>query len=339
MLDFSASVNPLGPPDSVLLTLRAALPTVRQYPDPGCVVLAERLARLHGVEPGAVVVGNGSNDLIYALARALRPRRVAIVEPTFTEYLRASLLAGARAEHWLPQGSEFQPAPFDPCGADALWLGNPNNPTGHLWDRRQLETWVAANPTVRFVVDEAFLPFVPDEAAHGLANATVRLGNLVVLRSFTKVYALPGLRLGYLVTRPELAAEVRRQTVPWSVNTLAQAAGLTALEDDGFLARTHAWLGAELPAQLHRLNALRPLLEAVPSAANFVLLRLKGMTSHEVARRLLARGMAVRDAANFVGLDDRYLRVAVRSADENRRLVETLAGICLEERRCPAPGP
>src|SRR4051794_40701792 len=128
MLDFSASINPLGPPKSVLKALRAALPEIAHYPDPDCRELTEKIAAYHGVSPEQVVVGNGSNELIHAIARAFRPKRVAIVEPTYTEYLRASLLVGADVDHWMSRSARFSLAPFDPEGADLVWLRNPNNP-------------------------------------------------------------------------------------------------------------------------------------------------------------------------------------------------------------------
>src|SRR5262245_54507173 len=158
LLDFSANVNPLGPPASVLRVLREELPAIAHYPDPECRALRQKLAEHHGVDPEQIVVGNGSNELIYAIARALKPRRVAIAEPTYTEYLRASLSVGAKADHWLAEGNHFKLKPFDPEGADIVWICNPNNPTGTYWaGADHLAHWIEANPRTTFVVDEAFL--------------------------------------------------------------------------------------------------------------------------------------------------------------------------------------
>jgi threonine-phosphate decarboxylase len=246
LLDFSVTVNPLGPPPAVLRALQGGLAAVGRYPDPDCTLLRERLAALHGCCPDAVIVGNGANDLIYAVTRAARPRRVAIAEPTYTEYLRAALHGGAAVSHWLGEGDTFQPAPFDPEGADLLWLCNPNNPTGRLWPPpAELAAWASAHPRTLFAVDEAFLPLLlPEETARerSLIPHLRALPNVVVLRSLTKQYALPGLRLG------SVAAE-----------------------------------------------------------------------------RLLRQGFAVRDASNFVGLDEHYLRLAARTPADNDRLLATLA--------------
>jgi threonine-phosphate decarboxylase len=329
VLDFSASVNPLGPPASVLRALRRALAFVCRYPDPGCTELTARLAALHGVAPEQIVVGNGSSELIHVLPRALGARRAAIVEPTYTEYLHASQLAGAEVGHWLPDGEDFTPGPFDPGGADLVWLGNPNNPTGYLWDVARLLGWIRTCPRTVFAVDEAFLPFETREASLSLIPHLHRLPNLVVLRSLTKVYALPGLRLGYAVAHPEIAGRLRRQLVPWSVNVLAQAAGLAALEDDGFLDRTHAWARAERAFLGGRLAGL-PYLRPLASSTIFVLVRLHGGTAARLTAALRERGLLIRDASNFVGLDGRYVRISLRSPEDNRRLVEELAGCAAE---------
>lgn len=323
-LDFSVNVNPHGPPLGVLQALRRQLPAIARYPDPECGELTSRLARLHALAPAQVVVGNGSNDLIHALTRAVRPRQVALVEPAYTEYLRAALLAGAAPAHWLPDDPGLTPQPFDPQGAELLWLGHPGNPTGHVWQRDLLAEWIAAHPRTLFAVDEAFLPFLDDEAEHSLLPLLDRLPNLIVLRSFTKVYALPGLRLGYAAAAPELAARLREQVVPWSVNTLAQTAGLAALDDAAFLARTRAWLAAESVALRGQLAGLAPHLEPLPGRACFVLLRLQRADGPELVRRLAEVGIALRDASNFVGLDAHHVRVAVRTAADNRRLVQEL---------------
>jgi threonine-phosphate decarboxylase len=325
-LDYSVSVNPLGPPSTVLLALRDhAAQAVAHYPDPGCRDLASRLAARHDVPAANVVVGNGANDLLFAAARAFRPRRTVVVEPAYTEYLRASLAAGADVEHWLADGDGFEPQPFDIQGADLVWLANPNNPTGRLWPPGCLAPWIEAHPRTLFVVDEAFLPLRPDESDHSLVPAVSRLANLVVVRSLTKLYTLPGLRLGYALAGAERASGLRAAIVPWSVNALAQVAGLAALEDDAFLAQTHAWFRHEAESFAGRLRACSGRLDVVPSGANFVLARLKGTTAAWLARRLAEQRCVVREAGNFVGLDEHFVRVAVRGPDDNRRLLDTLA--------------
>jgi threonine-phosphate decarboxylase len=328
-LDFGVSVNPLGPSWSVLRAVRAGCRAIAHYPDPDCRLLVARLAEGHGCDRRQIVVGNGANDLIYALTRAVRPRRVAIAEPTYTEYLRAALLAEADVAHWLAEGPDFDPEPFDPEGADLVWLCNPNNPTGRLWPEPDvLAAWIEAHPRSLFVVDEAFLPLTTEEDRRSLVSQVGRLANLVVLRSLTKLYALPGLRLGYVVASPEWAARVRAQVVPWSVNALAQVAGLAALADEEYALRTRVWLASEASTFGSRLAAVSDRLRPVRSETSFVLVELRERAAAEVVAGLARQGIGVRDASNFVGLGPRYLRVGAHTAEANARLLAALAEVC-----------
>jgi threonine-phosphate decarboxylase len=338
LLDFSASINPLGPPESVLRVLRHELSSIAHYPDTDCRKLTKRLAALHQVSPEHVVVGNGSNELIYSIARAFRPKRVAIVEPTYTEYLRASLLIGAKVDHWLPERG-FRFRPFLPGAANLVWICHPNNPTGDMWASSwQLSRWVEAHPRVLFVIDEAFLS---ESAQRWVPRSLIpymeRRPNLIVLRSLTKSHALPGLRLGYAVASPRLAECLRSQIVPWSVNCLAQSAGLAALEDRDYARRTAQWLGESHSMFRAGLQELAPHLKPLTSRANFFLIELKTLTSDCLTARLAERGFAIRDASNFVGLDRRYVRMAVRTPADNSRLFGAIRAIVAEAAPCPAP--
>jgi threonine-phosphate decarboxylase len=322
LIDFSVSVNPLGPPAGVLHALR--IPQIDRYPDPDSLQLRETLAARHGLEPDQIVAGNGANDLIYAAARAFRPGRVAILEPTYTEYFRASLRVGASVDHWLAEAPGFEPQQFDPDGVDLVWLANPNNPTGRLWDKGQLLGWIGSNPRIMFLVDEAFLPFRADGQAQSLISALAQLPNLVVVRSLTKVFAMPGMRLGYALACGSLAARLREEVVPWSVNSLAQAAGIAALQDSAYLVKTQTWFEEEAQSFEERLGAFSPAIAPVPSQANFVLVKLEGTSAARLSRGLMEYGVTVRPAGNFVGLDDRYLRISARTTGENLRFLHAL---------------
>jgi threonine-phosphate decarboxylase len=296
------------------------------------------------VAPAQVVVGNGSNELIHAISRAVRPRCVAIAEPTYTEYLRASLLVGAEVDHWLAEGDAFAFEPFDLAGVDLVWLCNPNNPTGALLQRDlQIGLWVEAHPATIFVVDEAFLPFAmmlwPPAMESALAqhfsaiSLVERFPNLVVLRSLTKLYALPGIRVGYAVASPGMASRIREQIPTWSVNVLAQAAGLTAIDDPEYKMRTRQWLDRRtigLPF-VDALLAASPVLHPLLSAATFFLVRLEGTTADRLCAQLAEHGITVRNASNFVGLDERYVRIGIRTAPENERLFDALQTILAHE--------
>jgi len=328
MLDFSASINPLGPPRSVLKAIRASLKYIVHYPDPREVDLAAALARQDRVKVLQVVPGNGSSELIHTIAQVLRPRKVAIAEPTFTEYLRASLQVAATVDHWLGEGEHFELAPFDPEGADLVWLCNPNNPTGAFWPPgRQLSEWMNSHPQTTFVVDEAFMPFCEPDEVHPLLPYLDRTPNLILLRSLTKLYALPGLRVGYAVTSVERAAQLRAGLPAWNVNCLAQAAAVAALQDDSYRLRTHRWSNGEMLFLGGLLSNLDGGLVAVSTRTNFALARCTRMAAAKLVLRLREHGILIRDASNFVGLGDRHVRISIRTAPENQRLFDALAAV------------
>ncbi len=339
MLDFSASINPLGPPQSVLKALREALPEIAHYPDPECRELTERIAAHHGVAPEQVVVGNGSNELIHAIARAFRPKRVAIAEPTYTEYLRASLLVGAEVDHWLAEGSHFKFTAFDPEGAQIVWLCNPNNPTGGFWAGSQaLAHWISNHKRSCFVIDEAFLPLSDENTLckrlalpRTLVREARRVENLIVLRSLTKYFGIPGIRLGYAISNRDLARQIRKELIPWSVSVLAQVAGLTALNDSAFDDQTRTWLTERFrPARdgfsFHSVGTRRDFL-LLRSHTNFILVRLRRLSSSELCECLRPHNILIRDASNFVGLDEHYVRIAIRTSAENQRLFDALSAV------------
>jgi L-threonine-O-3-phosphate decarboxylase len=328
ILDFSTNLNPLGPPASILRALRQALPDISRYPDTDSSKLTEALANYHGIDPPQIVIGNGVNECIHAIARSRPPDIVAIVQPTYTEYHRACLNAGHRVQHWLADGDNFQPEPFEPGPARIVWLCNPNNPTGRLWRRKQLSSWIEANPRVEFVVDESFLPFRGDGPRHSFISRVKRLGNVIVLRSLTKLFTLPGLRLGYLVAHPDRAAEFRSDQPWWPIGVLSQLASLAALKDKAFVRKTQAWLKPERNLLLYKLDAFSDHLHPVLSETNFVLVRLQGVSAEMLRRQLLRHGIYVRLATNqFVGLDAEYIRLAVRTRKENEQLVAALRSI------------
>ena len=328
LLDFSTNLNPLGPPAGVLQALRRGLSDIARYPDTDSSMLVHALAKHHRVDPDQIVIGNGVNECIHAIARSRSPGVVAIVQPTYTEYHRACVNAGHEVQHWLADGDDFQPAPFDPDAARMVWLCNPNNPTGRLWRRDQLLSWVKTYPRVDFVVDESFLPFRRDELRYSLIDRVKQLGNLIVLRSLTKLFTLPGLRLGYLVAHPDRASALRSDQPWWPIGVLSQVAGLAALKDKPFVRKTQAWLKPERNLLLYKLDAFSDQLRPVLSETNFVLVRLQRISAEMLTCRLLRHNICVRLATNrFIGLEGEYIRLAVRTRKENEQLLTALQSI------------
>ena len=321
VLDFSANVNPYGPSPAVREAL--ARVSLEGYPDRECLELRVALADSLGVPPDGILPGNGASEIIWLTAWAfLRPGdRVLVVGPTFGEYSRAAEFMRARVTTWRAR-AELSFAPEQAKIAEMLeslpprlvFLCNPNNPTGAVLPPEAIAAWARQYPRTLFVVDEAYLPF-----AAGLDSVlSFEVENVLVLRSLTKNCGLAGLRLGYAVGEASVIALLRRAQPPWSVNALAQAAGVAALRDPTHqqvsLARL-AHAKQELVGSLTRLG-----LAPVPSVTAFFLLHVGNGAAFRQA--LLRRGILVRDCASF-GLPG-HIRIAARQPEENERLLAVI---------------
>lgn len=325
VLDFSASLNPLGPSPRVLDALRSV--DISRYPEDGAPALRKALARHAGVDVKNVLVGNGSSELLWLLAQAyLHARQLTlIVSPTYGEYARAFQAVGARVER-LSTGERADFA-FDPDSLSKLIaerqpiitaIGNPNNPTGQFLSNAAIRSLALTRNGGMLLVDEAYRPFVPgapesSDNIHGLP--------VVLLRSLTKIHGLAGLRLGYLIARAEVIEALDRIRPPWSVNAMAQAAGLAALTDVDHVRRSQR--AAQLSRQ-YLVNGFAALgLPTIAGPVNFLLVRVGDGASVRTA--LLAQGMIVRDCASF-GLPA-YIRIGVRRQEECEQLMNVIADL------------
>jgi len=329
ILDFSASINPLGPPESLREVISRTLDRIAHYPDPECAELTQALADNYGVSPDEIVVGNGSTEILYALTRALGRIRAVIPVPSYADYAVASRLASMEVEA-VPleesRGFALDWDRLDRCveGGEIVLLGQPNNPTGLAFDTTRLRRFASEHPATIFVVDEAFADFV--EGLESLAKGTA--GNVVVLRSLTKFYAIPGLRLGATVAPADLARTIRTQIPPWSANTLAQAVGIAALRDVRYANETRQVVAQERRKLQDALLGIAGL-HVYPGCANYLLLRLDrdDLRAAQLAEQVLRKGIAIRVCDNFEGLDGRFFRVAVRTEEENTRLVHAVCQV------------
>lgn len=342
LLDFSASINPLGPPPWLPEVASDALSQVGHYPDPEAGDLTLAACELYKVWPTQALAGNGASELLPAVC-ALAARqgftRAIIPVPAYVDMDRCCRLAGLSVEPLLCTAQNaFAPdleALAARLGTPALvLLTSPNNPTGTCVPARHVRDLARAFPKSLFVVDESFADFVPgidDEGTGPQGGGNGRLvrqrpDNVIVLVSMTKFYAVPGLRLGLCFASPDNTQRLRRRLPAWNVGTLAQRVGARCLRDLDYRSRTIrevASLRETLTADLREIPGLR----VFPGAANFLLCRLDrvGMSAVPLFERLLSEGLAVRLCKNFEGLDDSYFRVAVRARHENARLVDALA--------------
>jgi threonine-phosphate decarboxylase len=330
-VDFSASINPLGPSKRVLRTVRAALQFTCHYPDPDCHSVVKALAKHWKLDTAHFLIGNGSCELIYLLPVVLAIRKATIIGPTFSEYARAVSLVGEppmainarREQMYRPPLQEAFKMIRTMTDGEAVFLCNPNSPTGQVSLLSEvlelLET--ASARGVWLIVDEAFMEYCEEHSVLALVPQHPRL---IILRSFTKFYAVPGLRVGYLVAAPELVQRLRKHQPPWSVNFLAQKAAEAALRDRAHAHRSLACVQRERALLAEGLTRI-PGMVVFPSVANFLLAELPPERhASTVTRRLGEVGMLVRDCSTILGLNDRSVRVAVRTAEENRQLVKAV---------------
>jgi threonine-phosphate decarboxylase len=324
VIDFSSNINPFGPPPRVLVEVQKSIaPSIlRAYPDTHSLLTA--LVDRRRLMPDEIVVGSGVASLIFAIMRALLPERVLILEPAFAEYARAGAAVNATITTLLlSEGYCFEPdfveltRLLNDRRFDLVILNSPHNPSGQLYDRKAMLSLVdtAERNNAIVLLDEAFIDYVPESSLLALAATKA---HLIVLRSFTKFYAMPGLRVGYAVCGAELAKAIGKQIDPWSVSTIALEAARATLVDDDFDEQTrklNADAREEFATALHEVG-----LRVFPSSANFLLAHLPRGSAADLAQWLETERILIRRCDSFAGLTDRHVRLAVRSSDDNRKL-------------------
>ncbi len=332
VIDFSASINPLGPPPEAIRAYHEAVASIAKYPAPYPQRLEARIAAWLGVDPETVIAANGSSQLIYLVARVLHLRSPFVVIPTFSEIANALIAAGSpplpiqtRAESNFLFDQAWFEEPLT-SGADAVFWGRPNSPTGRLLE---LDTTAAiardcADHAAWCVIDEAFIEFADDPRT--AATLVTSIPRLLVFRSLTKIFAIPGLRLGYLIGPVDFVRRLREVIEPWSVNAVAEQVAWACLDAaDDFVPATRRIISEER----HRLElALRrlPALRVFPSSANFLMFHIAGEhASGDLGRYMLRNGIAIRDLSGLPGCGPGFYRVSVRSRADNDRLVAAVS--------------
>lgn len=332
ILDFSANVNPLGPSKAAKKAARKALSRVALYPDPEMRDVRLAVARYFGVKPEHVVCGSGATALIHMIPRILKPGRVLIPSPTFAEYAAAVVDAGGEVVDFpLNESSGFGIDPVEMAfamkGVDMAILCNPNNPTGRLVPKSDMIELLnyARGHGVTVVLDEAFIDFTESES---LVKEAAAFRNLICLRAFTKFFGIPGLRVGCAVAHEDTADLLRACQEPWPVSTPASQAVIASLSDWRYIKKTRDLIKKERERMLSSLRLL-PGAEPFPCSANFILVKFSARTEQGIAHELRLRGILVRDCSSFPGLDERYIRIAVRGRRENERLLSALRRILI----------
>ncbi|HED1543994.1 TPA: threonine-phosphate decarboxylase [Kluyvera cryocrescens] len=328
LLDFSANINPLGMPESLKQAMIENLACAERYPDVEYQQLHQALAAHHGVPASWILAGNGETESIFTLVHGLKPRRAMVVVPGFAEYRRALETIDCQIETYaLREEDGWQLTErilsLLTTELDCLFLCTPNNPTGLLPERALLDAIAARCRTlgIALILDEAFIDFIADEP--GFIADLKHNPHVWVLRSLTKFYAIPGLRLGYVLNGDERAvARLRKHQMPWSINAFAALAGERVLNDHDYQQATLCWLAREGQRLYQALDEIDGLT-VYPGRANYLFLRCE-RADIDLQYALLQQRVLIRSCANYPGLDGRYFRVAVRSEAENQRLLAAL---------------
>ncbi len=329
LLDFSANINPSGPPEWLRATISRSVEKLVHYPDPDCHDLVESIADYLGLSVDGIVPANGTTELLYYLPKILPKKRAVIPVPSYIDYIKVMHRAGKEVELFflLPENDFYldtKALSGRLTGDEIVIIGSPNNPTGMVADSRKLLKLAGDFPDTVFVIDEAFLDFVVEgKTLSGCSE------NIITLNSMTKFFAVPGLRLGYGVFPHKYAESMRKIMPPWSVNTIAQAVGEQAFKDSNYR-QDSIQLCSALREELKDDLGLIRGLKIFPSHANYLLLQLRDNTSAvKLSEKLLQDGIVIRVCKNYQGLDESYFRVAVRTRKENASLVRALGKICL----------
>ncbi|MBI3753982.1 MAG: threonine-phosphate decarboxylase [Deltaproteobacteria bacterium] len=339
IIDFSASINPLGLSPKAEKAIKNAAPLLGHYPEPGAEAMRAELASYHNLPEENIIAGNGSSQFIYLIPQVLQPNRALLAEPCFSDY-RRSLKNNCAIDYFIcREDNDFLPDIdrfFDTLknGYDIVYIGNPANPTGALIDKKTIIDIAAGCKKYEtiLIVDEAFIDFVEEDS---VKRETLVFDNLIVLRSMTKFFAMPGLRLGYIIAHENIIRRFTDFMPPWSVNTLAIAAGIESLRDTEYIQKTREWLISETPFLMQGLRAT-PYLKTYPSKVNYLLVKILfpaipphqnlwcgGILAGDIQRQLLKSGMLIRDCGDFTGLDNSFFRVAVRGKEENQFLLDS----------------
>ena len=330
VIDFSASINPLGISKRARKAVVERIDSVLHYPEQFAESLTDEAARFYGVPNDCLITGNGSTELIYLVPRAFKPKKALIINPTFSEYKNALKIAGCSIDYFLILEEDGFRLRVDPLMRvlkgryDILYICNPGNPTGTLIPKSDILEIVdkALNHDTLCIVDEAFMDFTEEES---VKREAVERSNLIVLRSMTKFFGIPGLRIGFAIGNKERIGEMMVYKEPWSVNALGSIAAIEGLGDTEYIEESRRYLAKERDHLFSALNEIQGL-KPFPSSANYILLKVKrdGVDADSLASTLAKEGILIRSCSSFDGLGNRFFRVAVRNREENERLVKLL---------------
>lgn len=328
--DFSVNVNPLGMPEGAYEALIKGIKNSCVYPDPYCERLRGAIEKNKGIKSEYIIMGNGAAELIYGMCQGLKIKKALIPVPTFTEYERAVKSAGGVCEFYgLKEGEDFKIKNdiTDHIGPhiDMVFICNPNNPTGNVVNKELLIRIAekCEKNNVYLCIDECFLPFCENEKNISMLNEIEKYENIIVLRAFTKIYAMAGLRLGYCVTKnSNTRNKIRNVIQPWNVSSLAQIAGCAVFNDKDHIIKTLSLVNSERDFVINEMK--KGLVKKVyNSKANYIFFK----DNKELGSKFKEEGILIRDCSDFRNLEKGYYRICIKKHNENRELLNILKKI------------
>ena len=330
-IDFSVNINPLGVPNAVKRQFAEISDISGAYPDPECKYLCSLLAEKYHINAGQILCGNGADDLLYRLVFAVKPKHAVVIEPTYEEYDRVLDLVGCEVLHYTLKAENSFALSEDVLSVldencDIVFICNPNNPTGQLADSELMMKLIkrCRDKHILLVIDECFMEFLHDWEKYSVKEIAARSENVIVIDAFTKTYSLAGFRLGFCVSgNSKLLDGMRLYGADFAVSVPAQLAGISALADKEYIQKTHEVISAERDWLFGKLQSFP--IKVYPSKANFLLFKSK----ENLRRRLYENGIKVRDCSHFYGLCNEYCRAAIRTHDDNEKLIKALEKIFL----------
>jgi len=332
--DMSSNVNPLGPPDGLVECLHDSLESITALPEVDADEITTAFSAKYGLSAEHVLAGNGTTQFIYSIPQALESKQALILGPTYADYedacrmhnVRYSFLMAKESQKFCPDLNQVDK---NIKNCDTVFICNPNNPTGVLIPGDRLESVARFHPDTNFVIDESYLPFVVGGEKESLINR--QLANVIVLNSMSKIFRIPGLRIGFYISSTKLVKKMKHFATPWSVNSLGQAAVKFLMERqvqaDEFVKKTRSFLKTEMDKfcqAIQKASELKPF----PGATPFVLIKLPdGIRSDAVCEKLAQNRILIRNCANFAGLSDDIIRISLNKHNTNIRLAEQLISI------------
>jgi L-threonine-O-3-phosphate decarboxylase len=330
LIDFSSNVNPLGMPQALKRAIIDNIDAFTNYPDPLCRTLIDEISIHENVPKEYIVCGNGAADIIYRIATALRPEITLLPAPTFSEYEQSlkTVNSGIRY-HYLIEDDGFMldETILDKLSpnVDLMFLCNPNNPTGVLVEKEivlRIAAQCKANNTV-LVVDECFIDFLQNAQEYSIVQELIDFDNVIVLKAFTKIYAMAGIRLGYgICSSKEIVRNIYNAGQPWNVSVIAQKCGVVALKETDYVSQTKKIIKQNREYLTEELKLLG--LKVFDSKANYILFKSKNKV---LQRDLEKQGILIRSCGNYIGLDDSYFRIAVKTTQDNEHIIKSLKKI------------